>query len=93
MEERGESRVLAAGGELRLSAYLEAAGIAAPVILLKVLDPHPEPVRGDLYFEVHEHKREVYVVTAVDRNAWPGRPGPHPLRDESGCPGALRQRC
>ena len=71
MEERGESRVLAAGGELRLSAYLEAAGIAAPVILLKVLDPHPEPVRGDLYFEVHEHKREVYVVTAVDRNAWP----------------------
>ena len=71
IEERGESRVLTAGGELLLSEYLDAAGIPAPVILLKVLDPQPEPVRGDLYFEVHEHKREVYVVTAVDRGAWP----------------------
>ena len=75
IEERGESRVHTDGGELPLSTYLDAAGIAAPVILLKVLDPHPEPVRGDLYFEVHEHKREVYVVTAVDRNAWPDGKG------------------
>ena len=75
IEERGESRVHTDGGELPLSKYLDAAGIAAPVILLKVLDPHPEPVRGDLYFEVHEHKREVYVVTAVDRGAWPDGKG------------------
>ena len=75
IEARGESRVLAEEGELPLSAYLEAAGIPAPVILLKVLDPRPEPVRGDLYFEVHEHKREVYVVASVDRSAWPDGTG------------------
>lgn len=71
IEERGESRVAVAGGNMPLSQYLQFARIAAPVILLKLLDPHPEPVRGDLYFEVHEHKREVYVVTAVDPVAWP----------------------
>ena len=80
IERRGESRVVVAGGggrepavgyELPLGEYLDAAGIPQPVILLKVLDPHPQPVRGDLYFEVHEHKREMYVVTAVDRRAWP----------------------
>jgi hypothetical protein len=43
----------------------------APVALVKVLDPSPEPVLGDLYFELHETKQEVYVVTHVDRRAWP----------------------
>ena len=71
IEPRGESRVLANGDQLPLSEYLDAAGLPTPVVLLKLLDPYPEPVRGDLYFEVHEHKREVYVVTAVDRSAWP----------------------
>lgn len=46
------------------------------LVLLKVLDPLPEPVFGDLYFEMHEEKREVYVVTHVDEQAWPdGRGG------------------
>ena len=71
IEERGESRVVVAGSEMLLSAYLDAVSLPSPVILLKVLDPHPEAVRGDLYFEVHEKKREVYVVTAVDQDAWP----------------------
>ena len=75
IEERGESRVAVDGRELPLSKYLDAARIEAPVILLKVLDPHAEPVRGDLYFEVHEHKREAYVVTAVDPAAWPDGKG------------------
>lgn len=39
--------------------------------LLKILDPLPEEVFGDLYFELHEEKREVYVVTHVDRSTWP----------------------
>lgn len=39
--------------------------------LLKILDPLPEEVYGDLYFELHEEKREVYVVTHVDKQAWP----------------------
>ena len=43
--------------------------------LLKILDPLSEPVYGDLYFELHEEKREVYVVTHVDRQSWPGGEG------------------
>jgi len=69
IEARGESAVRTAAGSVSLSRYLEAAGIEAPVILLKVLDPHPTPVLGDLYFEVHARKRELYIVTAIDRKA------------------------
>jgi hypothetical protein len=41
------------------------------LVLLKVLNPMPEPVFGDLYFELHREKQEVYVVTHIDRRAWP----------------------
>jgi hypothetical protein len=41
------------------------------LVLLKILDPLPAEVWGDLYFELHEEKREVYVVTHVDPQAWP----------------------
>ena len=75
IEARGESAVRTAAGSVPLSRYLEAAGIEAPVILLKVLDPHPTLTLGDLYFEVHERKREVYIVTAIDRRAWPDGQG------------------
>jgi hypothetical protein len=40
-------------------------------ILLKILDPFPQEIYGDLYFELHQTKREVYVVTHIDRDAWP----------------------
>jgi hypothetical protein len=75
-ETRGESRVVLPGGRtLPISAYLhgdrEAASANEPVLLLKILDPKPEPVLGDLYFEVHAEKREVYIVTRVDETAWP----------------------
>jgi hypothetical protein len=43
----------------------------APLLLGKLLEPSHEPVRGDLYFELHERKEEVYVVTAVDERVWP----------------------
>src|SRR5690625_6902641 len=33
--------------------------------------PLPVEVVGDLYFELHEEKREVYVVTSIDPQAWP----------------------
>lgn len=76
MESRGESRVeLESGDTLPLSRYLaedpEGTCDHQPVLLLKILDPDPEPVLGDLYFEVHEEKREVYVVTHIDPKAWP----------------------
>lgn len=45
------------------------------LILLKILAPLAAPVYGDLYFEMHEQKVEVYVVTHVDESAWPGGAG------------------
>ena len=40
-------------------------------LLLKILDPLPNPDLGDLYFELHDKKIEVYVVTHVDTAVWP----------------------
>lgn len=75
MEARGESQVLIGSTAVPLSAYLahNPALLAnhAPVLLLKVLDPKPAEVLGDLYFEVHEEKQEVYVVSHIDPDAWP----------------------
>lgn len=75
MERRGESRVQGTGGALDFGTYLALAPERIcqrrlPV-LLKILDPLPQPVLGELYLEVHEEKREVYVVTRVDPAAWP----------------------
>ncbi|HKI75078.1 MAG TPA: hypothetical protein VJ998_10555 [Pseudomonadales bacterium] len=51
-------------------------GAASPdLVLLKILDPLPDVVYGDLYFEMHEQKTEVYVVTHIDRSAWPDGKG------------------
>ena len=52
----------------------EAVHARAPV-LLKLLVPHADPNFGELYFEVHREKTEVYVVTHVDREAWPDGTG------------------
>lgn len=75
IEARGESCIRVGGHKLPLSAYLALAPqwthASADIVLLKILDPKPEPVLGDLYFEVHERKEETYVVTAVDQDAWP----------------------
>ena len=70
MEARGESQVVNSDGQaLPISRYLsrdpEQATRGQPLLLLKILDPKAEPVLGDLYFEVHEEKREVYVVTHI----------------------------
>ncbi|MDG1204815.1 MAG: hypothetical protein P8N51_05530 [Pseudomonadales bacterium] len=48
---------------------------SADILLLKILDPLPDSQYGELYFEVHEHKIEVYVVTHVDSDAWPSGTG------------------
>ena len=40
-------------------------------ILLKILAPSGEEVLGDLYFELHTEKIEVYVITHIDATAWP----------------------
>lgn len=48
----------------------DASAAQAP-ILLKILAPHADPDFGELYFEAHREKTEVYVVTGVDPVAWP----------------------
>jgi len=45
------------------------------LVLLKILDPLAEVVFGDLYVELHEKKQEVYVVTHIDKTAWPAGVG------------------
>lgn len=77
IEARGQSRVSAQSFSIPLPWVLAllpeylSAGRERFINLLKVLDPLPDEVYGDLYFEMHEQKQEVYVVTHVDENAWP----------------------
>jgi hypothetical protein len=73
IEERGQAGVKGIGGALPLPWVLAVFPQATEqsLILLKVLDPLPDEVYGDLYFELHEEKQEVYVVTYIDTQAWP----------------------
>lgn len=78
VEERGVCCFTGSDGAATPIPWLQAAlpsgelGAASePLVLLKILDPAAAAVTGDLYFELHREKREVYVVTSVDRQAWP----------------------
>lgn len=81
IETRGQVGVVAAKGEIPLPWLLDllsdrfGLADAEPPILLKVLDPLPDEVYGDLYFELHQQKQEVYVVTHIDQKAWPSGVG------------------
>lgn len=73
IEARGQASVRGEIGVVPLPWILAIfpQGRNRPLILWKVLDPLPDEVYGDLYFELHEEKQEVYVVTHVDSQAWP----------------------
>lgn len=77
IETRGQAEVTGDIGNIPLPWLLELMsgriGLldTCQPILLKVLDPFPDEVYGDLYFELHQEKQEVYVVTHVNQNAWP----------------------
>lgn len=80
IEQRGVSQVISPEGVSPLDWALAAAhehilAGADKLILLKILDPLRDEVYGDLYFEMHEEKQEVYVVTHIDPVAWPGGVG------------------
>lgn len=76
VEQRGVCQFEAEGGAVPIPWVLAAlssllSGGHQQLVLLKILDPLAAEVWGDLYFELHEEKREVYVVTHVDAEAWP----------------------
>jgi hypothetical protein len=71
IEKRGVSTVNNISIAWLLDVFGGRLGCKKAPMLLKILDPHPEPNLGDLYFEMHEEKVEVYVVTQVDPTAWP----------------------
>ena len=80
IEQRGVASVISDEGKSPLDYVLAAApgfilGVKQTPILLKILDPLPDEVFGDLYFEMHEEKQEVYVVTHIDARAWPDGKG------------------
>jgi hypothetical protein len=75
IEARGESRVACAAGTLELHSYLSLAPehlcAGRRLLLLKALESRPQPRLGELYFEIHRDKQEVYVVTDIHRGAYP----------------------
>ena len=77
IEARGQSQITDGRYALPLPWLLAllperlTAGRPRDISLLKILDPLAEEVFGDLYFELHAEKQEVYVVTHVDADAWP----------------------
>lgn len=80
IEARGLSHVVSDTGSTPLPWALAMnpkviLGDQKQPILLKILDPLPDAVYGDLYFELHEKKREVYIVTHIDQTAWPNGDG------------------
>jgi hypothetical protein len=81
VEKRGVVKVADEYGKTELPYALTLfkkqllADYSAALILLKTLNPVAEDVLGDLYYEMHEEKWEVYVVTEIDKTAWPSGTG------------------
>jgi hypothetical protein len=81
VEKRGVVKVTDKYGKTELPYALTLfkkqllADYSTALILLKMLNPVAEVVVGDLYYEMHEEKWEVYVVTEIDKTAWPSGTG------------------
>jgi len=81
IEERGISQVeLSTGKTFDLPLLLQALGPQAtangkPPILLKILEPKPNPLTGSLYYELHKEKQEVYIVSQINPKSWPNGTG------------------
>ena len=71
IEERGISTCQGTPIAWLLDIFGQQLGCQGAPLLLKILDPLPDENIGDLYFELHEKKMEVYVVTHIDLSAWP----------------------
>ncbi|GAA6152098.1 hypothetical protein [Pseudoteredinibacter isoporae] len=54
-----------------LHLFPQLLGQSSALNLLKVLAPYSSELLGELYFEMHKEKQEVYVVSHIDKAAWP----------------------
>lgn len=75
IESRGISLIQGTPIAWVLDIFGDHLGCKGSPLLLKILDPSPQENLGDLYFEMHEEKIEVYVVTSIDTTAWPDGTG------------------
>lgn len=75
IEARGVSTVSKVPLSWITDVFGELLACPSAPMLLKILDPYPANNVGDLYFEMHAEKIEVYIVTHVDQNAWPNGKG------------------
>ena len=81
VEKRGVVKIVDNYGKTELPYSLKIfkkqllANFPEELILLKKLNPSSKPTIGDLYYEMHEKKWEVYVVTEIDKTAWPSGTG------------------
>tara|TARA_Y100001970_G_scaffold290197_1_gene422975 strand:+ start:2490 stop:3779 length:1290 start_codon:yes stop_codon:yes gene_type:complete len=71
IEERGVSKAGGVPINFLVDIFGDQMGCSHPPILLKILAPNPQPGLGELYFELHEKKTEVYIVTEVNKTSWP----------------------
>lgn len=81
IEVRGQSQVgvgehlLPLPWLLTLFAQALTQTASEPVVLLKLLVPFADKTLGNLYFEAHREKQEVYLVTDVECSLWPASEG------------------
>lgn len=81
IEERGVSTAQQGNQKIPLPYVLSlfpkalVGGDEHNLILLKILAPLPTSDGGDLYFELHEQKKEVYVVSEVSGSDYPNGVG------------------
>jgi len=81
VEKRGVVNVIDKYGKTELPYALNLfkkqmlADDSESLILLKTLNPVAKKTIGDLYYELHEKKWEAYVVTEIDKTAWPSGTG------------------
>lgn len=72
IEERGVSLAKVGSSLVRISSILSTFGSlvmdekSPQPILLKVLAPNSHPERGNLYYELHVEKQEVYIVSGIN---------------------------
>lgn len=60
------------------STYLGEKYKEKNLVLIKILDPLAQEVKGDLYYELHQEKNEVYVVTQISSEKGRIKIGIHP---------------